>query len=487
MKYVKSLREYIEQLERVGELSIVDKNVDWNLEIGAILRKVNNMKGNAVLFNNIKDYPEGYRILGSPVSVSKKENMFYSRIAISLGLPETSSASEIIEELSHIRDNKLIPPKLVSTGSCKENIVIGDNVNLFSIPSPYLHDGDGGRYIGTWHTVITKTPDGKCINWGMYRIMVHDEKRLTGLIVPTQHIGMHLAEWRKINKDMPFAIAIGTDPVIPLVSSMNVPYGICEADVVGGYVKEQLEVVKCETVNLEVPANSEIVIEGHISITDTVPEGPFGEYTGFMTFGSKEQPVFNVSAITHRNNPILTVICPGEPVDDHVCMSLSLSGDALNILRKNNIPAIMTYIPPTAALHLLIVSVDKKAYKEADLIEKIGNIIWSDKIGTLLPKIVVVDMDVDPTDLNAVLWNFATKCHPEHGTVIFPPTQVFPLSPYLSKEEKSARMSHTIIYDCTWPNDWSEDYIPKKVSFDTLWPKEIQEKVENNWYEYGFK
>jgi len=487
MKHIKSLREYIEELRKTDELNIIDKCVDWNLEIGAIIRKDNDLEGPAVLFNNIKDYPQGYRVLGSPVGVSGRENRLYARIAISLGMPEDSSASDIIEELSHLRDKKLIPPKVVSTGLCKENVLIGDDIDLHMFPAPYLHDGDGGRYIGTWHTVITRTPDSDCINWGMYRIMIHDKKTLTGLVVPTQHIGMQFAEWKKIGKDMPFAIVIGTDPVIPLVSSMNVPYGICEADVVGGYTEEPLEVVKCETVDLYVPANAEIVIEGHISITDTKPEGPFGEYTGYMTFGSKEQPAFNVTAITHRNDPILTVVCPGEPVDDHVCMSLSLAGDALNILRKKNIPAIMTYIPPSAALHLLVVSVDKKSFEGGDLIKEIGNAIWSDKIGTLLPKIIVVDKEVDPTNMDSVIWNFSTKCHPKNGMVIFPPTDVFPLSPYLSKEEKLKRTSHTIIYDCTWPNEWKEDYIPKKVSFDSLWPKHIREKVEKNWSEYGFK
>jgi 4-hydroxy-3-polyprenylbenzoate decarboxylase len=485
MNYLKSLRDYIKLLEEAGELHTIETCVDWNLEIGAIIRKINDLKGPAILFNNIKDYPKGYRVLGSPVGVSAKEDMFYARIAISLGLPKNASAAEIIEELSHLRDNPLIPPKIVQKAACKENIFTGDAVNLLSLPAPYLHDGDGGRYIGTWHTVITKSPDGECINWGMYRIMIHDSKNLTGLIVPTQHIGMHFSEWKKINKDMPFAIVIGTDPVIPLVSSMNIPYGMCEGDVVGGYIKEPLEVVKCETVDLYVPAYSEIVIEGHVSISDTKPEGPFGEYTGFMTFASKEQPVFQVSAVTHRDNPILTAVCPGEPVDDHVCMSLSLAGDALNILRKSNIPVIMTFIPPMAALHLLIISVDKRAFKGKDIIQAIGKCIWSDKIGTLLPKIIVVDKDVNPTNLNQVLWNFSTKCHPEHGTVIFPPTQVFPLSPYLSKEEKTARSSPTIIYDCTWPNEWQEDFIPKKVSIESIWPKEIQEKIEKNWKEYG--
>ncbi|HML90128.1 MAG TPA: UbiD family decarboxylase [Methylomusa anaerophila] len=297
---------------------------------------------------------------------------------------------------------------------------------------------------------------------------------------------MHFAQWKEIGKPMPFAIAIGTDPLIPLVASMAIPAGINEADVIGGLRGKPLEVVKGETVDLFVPHNAEIVIEGTVDIDQTRSEGPFGEYTGYMTSTRKEQPVFHVSALTHRDDPILTVVCPGEPVDDHLCMSVSLAADALCVLRQNNIPVIMTYIPPIAALHLLIIAVDKKAYQGNDIIQDIGQTIWSTKIGTLLPKILVVDSDIDPTDTNKVLWSFATKCHPQKGVVFFPSTVVFPLSPYLYPEEKKNRKCTTVIFDCTWPSDWNNDYIPQKGSFDSLWPKEIQEKVLSNWTDYGF-
>ncbi|HAU84029.1 MAG TPA: UbiD family decarboxylase [Lachnospiraceae bacterium] len=486
MKHIKDLREFIIKLEKEDLVHIVDEEVDWNLEIGAILRIVNEKKGPAVLFTNIKDYPKEWRILGTPVGASSPEDKLYGRIAISLGLEPDANAVEIIEQLSTLRDHKLISPKVVATAKCKENILLGENINLLKIPIPYLHDGDGGRYIGTWHTVITKTVDGKFVNWGMYRVMLHDEKTLTGLVVPTQHIGMQFAQWKEKNQDMPFAIVIGTEPAIPLISSMNVPYGICEGDVVGGYFGEGVEVVQCETVDLQVPASAEIVIEGHVSINELCDEGPFGEYTGFMTFASKQQPAFHVSAITHRNNPILTVVCPGKPIDDHVCMSLSLAGDALNIFRYKNLPVLKTYIPPTAALHLLIITVDKQLYKGEDLIADIAKAIWTDKVGTLIPKIIVLDKDVDPMNMDDVIWSFSTKCHPERGTRIFPPTAVFPLSPYLSKQEKHERKSATIIYDCTFPNDWESDFIPQKVVLESLWPEEIQKKVEAKWEKYGF-
>lgn len=408
-------------------------------------------------------------------------------MALSLGLAADATADEIVTMLSRLDEQPRYAPRTVRTGPVKENVFCGKDVNVLDLPAPYLHEGDGGRYLGTWHVVITRMPDRPWVNWGMYRIMVHDEKTLGGLVVPTQHIGMHFNAWRELGKPMPFAIALGTDPVTPLVASMAVAEGVNEADIVGAINGEPIDVVQCETVDLKVPATAEIVIEGEVSIDETRSEGPFGEYTGYMTAGKKEQPLFHVTAITHRNNPILPVVCPGEPVDDHVCMSLSLAADALKVLKKANLPVSMTHIPPIAALHLLVVSVDKKAYRGKDPARDIGRAVWSAKIGTLLPKIVVVDQDIDPGDLNSVIWSFATKCHPSRGHLSFPEQEVFPLSPYLNSAEKASRRCASIVYDCTWPQDWDEKYVPKRGSLNNLWPEEIQTKVRRRWLEYGLE
>ena len=480
------LREYIELLASENELSEVNHEVDWNLEMGALIRRINFFKAPAPLFNQIKDYLN-FRALGSPAGASRRQGKLYSRIALSLGLKSDTPSTEIIEMLSHLNEIKPIPPRICETGPCKENIFIGHNVNLLKLPAPYLHDGDGGRYLGTWHVVITQTPDGSWTNWGVYRVMVHDEKNLGVLIVPTQHIGMHFNEWKKIKKDMPFAIALGTDPVTPIFGSIGLPENVSEPDIIGGFRKKPVDVVKCETQNLHVPAKAEIIIEGTVSIDKLKEEGPFGEYTGYMTNTRIQRPVFQVSAITHRNNPILPVVCPGEPVDDHLCMSLSLAADALALLRQKKIPVLGTFIPPTAALHLLVISIDKSKCTDQDIITRIGNIIWSEKIGTLLPKIIVVDKDIDPTNIDTVLWAFAVKCHPERGVHFFKNSKVFPLSPYLSKEEKSKNSSTTTIFDCTWPCDWPKEFLPKKVSFNTLWPKRVQDKILENWNNYGYE
>ncbi|MBM3889753.1 MAG: UbiD family decarboxylase, partial [Verrucomicrobia bacterium] len=357
MRHCKDIREFIERLAQAGEVQEINQEVDWNLEMGAIMRHANDLMAPAPLFNNIKGYP-GYKLLGSPVSGSRRKDAFYARIAISLGLPADSGAATIIETLSSFFHPRLIPPRVVSDAPCKQHKLIGDAVDLFKLPVPYLHEGDGGRYIGTWHTVITQTPDRQWTNWGMYRMVVHDKTTMGGPMAPMQHIGMHLAEWRKLGKPMPFAVVIGSDPLTPLIASTGIPAGVNEAEVAGGYRGEPAELVNCETVDLQVPASAEIIIEGFVPTDETRLEGPFGEYTGFMSAGQSQRPVYKVTAITFRDHPIFTAVCPGVPVEDHLSMSLSVAAEALTALRDNGLPVKMACMPPCSAMHLLVVAVD---------------------------------------------------------------------------------------------------------------------------------
>ena len=292
------LREFIDTIEKSGDLHRIKKEVDWNLEAGAIMRKGCEELLPAILFEKIKDYPEGYRVLGNPLAS-------FRRLAIALDMPPDSTYNEILNRYDEGRKN-LIKPNLVSDGPCKENIHIGKEVDLYEFPAPIVHDGDGGRYLCTWNINVTKDPDSNWINWGTYRAMIHTKNKMGGLVIPSQHIGiMYYQKYETRNMPMPFAIAIGIEPITALVATSGVSYGINEADVIGGIRGEPLNVIKCETNDLLVPATSEIVIEGEIPPYERMEEGPFGEYTGYQAKSSMPRPVYNVKAITHRNNPIL--------------------------------------------------------------------------------------------------------------------------------------------------------------------------------------
>ncbi|MDP3947628.1 MAG: UbiD family decarboxylase, partial [bacterium] len=392
---------------------------------------------------------------------------------------------EIIE--GYVRKkNTMIKPVVVSSGPCKENIHIGEEVDLFEFPTPILHEGDGGRYIGTWHAVVTKDPDSEWVNWGMYRIMIHDKTTMGGLFNPSQHNGMifyHKYEAR--GNIMEFAAVIGTEPVNPLISATFIAAGVNEVDVIGGIRGEPVELVKCETVDLYVPSTSEIVIEGVVHPHERKDEGPFGEYTGYRTAERAPRPIYRVKAITHRNDPILPTSCMGVPVDDSAgFMPFFTAGEILDDLRKANLPVRMVYSPPYGVTHIVFVST-KVPY--ANYPRYLANAIWGSRAGLHTWFLVIVEDDVDVTNLNEVIWALTTRCHPDKGIHKVPNAPAHPLLPFLSPYERRYNLGAQVFFDCTWPKDWPPETIPVKSSFDVLWPKEIQEKVLANWEQYGYK
>ena len=278
--YLKDLREYIDALRALGECVDVSVEVDWNLEMGAIIRRCYETGAPAPLFTRITGIDTNFRAFGAPAATSRQKELYLCRVAISLGLPPTASGSEIVEALAAARKAAPIRPKIVASRPCKQNKLLGADVDLTRLPSPLAHAGDGGRYINTWGTVVVRTPDGSWTNWGIARVMLLDRNRMTGIVHPLQHLGQVHGMWKNLGRPTPFAMFQGGPPFIPFVSGMPIPAGASEVDYMGAYFGQPVELVKCETVDLEVPATSEIVIEGYISDTETAMEGPMGEYAG---------------------------------------------------------------------------------------------------------------------------------------------------------------------------------------------------------------
>jgi 4-hydroxy-3-polyprenylbenzoate decarboxylase len=317
MQHLRSLREFIVGLEKIGDVQPIDKEVDWNLELGAIARRSYELRAPAPLFTNITGDEDGFRVLAAPGGLSALPGMTYARIALALGLPADAKGADIVTALADARNRKPIPPRILPTGPCKENVRRGDEVDLLRFPTPLIHDGDGGRYIQTYGLNIVRTPDGSWTNWSINRMMLVDRNRLACLIPPPQHLGMIKAQWEKRGEPMPIAVALGVEPALPYVGGMPLPEGADESHYLGAYFGEPLDVVRAETVDLLVPATAEIVIEGHVSHTDTYKEGPMGEYPGYLDCsGGLPRPVLNVSAVTYRNNAILPVAVAGAPVEE---------------------------------------------------------------------------------------------------------------------------------------------------------------------------
>ncbi|MDT5024447.1 MAG: hypothetical protein QOE61_873 [Micromonosporaceae bacterium] len=300
MKHLRSLREFISELDAVGELQPIDTEVDWNLEIGAIIRRSYDLAAPAPLFNTITGYTgTGFRVLGAPGGLSGPAHRL-ARIALALGLPATASGQDIMEAIVAARGRPNIPPVTVATedAPCKQNIMRGADIDLLTFPTPLIHGNDGGRYIQTYGMNIAKTPDGSWTNWSINRMMIAGKDTLACLIPGPQHLGIIRAQWSKLGKPMPIALALGDEPGLPYVGAMPLPENADESHFLGALFGEGLQVVPAETVDLMVPATAEIVIEGHIAFEEEAMEGPMNEYPGYNAFDASPKPVFKVSAIT---------------------------------------------------------------------------------------------------------------------------------------------------------------------------------------------
>ncbi|PHH61473.1 hypothetical protein CDD81_320 [Ophiocordyceps australis] len=317
-----SFRSYVEALKKDNDLVEINEECDPQLEVGAIIRKVVESDERAPLFNKLKGQDQNglWRILGAPNSLRADPKQRFGRLARHLGMQPDSSMKDILQTIVAAKTAKPVPPRVVESGPCKEFRLSADQIDLTKLPAPLLHKSDGGKYIQTYGMHIVQSPDGKWTNWSIARAMVLDRNHLVGLVLPPQHINQIHEMWKKESKNMPWALAFGVPPAAIMAASMPLPDGLCEAEYIGSLAGSALEVVKCDTNELFVPANSEIIFEGHCSVTEKAPEGPFGEMHGYVFPGhAHDQPVFTVNAITHRKDAILPVSCCGRIADETVC------------------------------------------------------------------------------------------------------------------------------------------------------------------------
>jgi len=341
MTHLRSLREFLDELDRIGDLQTIETEVDWNLEAGAIIRRSYDLTAPAPLFTNLTGYQDtGFRLLGAPGALSSGEHRF-ARIALALGLSADASGQEIVEALAAARRKPGIPPVVVQRESapCKENVVTGDAIDLFAFPTPLIHGNDGGRYLQTYGMNIVKTPDGSWTNWSINRMMIAGKDTLACLIPGPQHLGIIRSKWAQIGKSMPIALAIGVEPGLPFVGGMPIPEGEDESHYLGALFGEGIEVVPAETVDLLVPATAEMVVEGHISLDETVMEGPFNEFPGYIATDASPKALFEVTAITYRHGAIQPVVAAGPPVEeDHTVIGVTSAAEILHLLRGADLP-----------------------------------------------------------------------------------------------------------------------------------------------------
>jgi 4-hydroxy-3-polyprenylbenzoate decarboxylase len=296
------LREWISTLEKEGELARITCEVDWNREIGAVAREVlNRKKGPALLFENVTGYSNTWCRKTFVNSMAARE-----RVALAVGLPKDTPYRDITRTIKE-RLEKPGTINVVDTGPVKENILLGDDIDLYQIPVPHWHAKDGGRYINTACAVVTRSARTGLLNAGTYRGQIYDKNRIGTILAQTQHWGHHYKSHKDVGNTMPVAVVLGWDPTLEILAGAPLLHpGLSEYEYVSSLRQQTCDLVKCKTNDLLVPATAEIVIEGYISSDPGtfVEEGPFGEYTGYMGGEKGKRPCIQVTAITHRNNPI---------------------------------------------------------------------------------------------------------------------------------------------------------------------------------------
>jgi len=479
------LREWIAKLEKEGELARIKTEVDWNLEIGAIARENMDRGGPALLFENIKDHKNTLCKKLFTCSLST-----FSRVALMLGLPKDTPYKELIQVWKE-RIKKPIKPVIVDRGPCKENILKGDDVDLFQFPTPHWQKLDGGRYIGTFHGVVTKDPDTGWTNVGMYREMIHDRKTTTMSVAQGQHIWFHWKKYRPKGKNMPLAVSIGWDQVLPAVSSSPVPTGVDEWDIMGALRQKPVELVKCETVDLYVPATSEIVLEGEVitDISQFVTCGPFGEFTGHYGPANKRAP-FKVNCITFRNDPILQGTMEGMPInEDHRICSVSHSALIWDLLNERMIGVTGVNNDPSTAYANLVVQIDNSYYGQ---VHQVAANVWSSHLSNMMCKnIIVCDQDVDIYDLNKVFWALGYRVDPSKDIIQFP-GWISALDPIVHPKDRLSAGGNKgirLLIDATKPIDRprADEYWGEKFAVVAYPDNETMKKVRENWKNYGIK
>lgn len=470
----KDFRSFLAAIQSSGDLVTINDQVDWDQELSGIGRLSCERNGPAFMFNNIKDYAPDWRIATNPIAT-------WRRLAVGLNLPADTPLRDLYQTYAE-REGNMIPPVFVKDGPCKEVIISGDKVNLFDLPVPMVHEGDGGRYLGTWDLVVSKDADTDWVNWGMYRFMIHNERLITGYPRPTSHLGKMLLEgYVPRGKPMPIAIVIGADLPSHIAAAATFRIAGNEADLAGGLGGHPIDLVKCETSDLFVPASAEIVIEAEVYPDRIAQEGPYGEYPGYRSGEMGNAICARVTAITHRREPILTLDTTG--FMDSSATTTSISG-AIAIkrrLEKHGVPVVDVYVPPEGGVHLAVVSVRRGG---AAIARQVVEILTARR--ALMSKIIIVDEDVDVFNMSAVIHAFATKCHPDRGTHIHRyEGRANALTPAYSLEERVARAGATVAFDSTWPPEWPRETTPIRATLDSMYSPEVQRRVLERYKSLG--
>ncbi len=403
------LREWIESVRRLGKLKEV-QGASWNLEIGTLTDL--NAKGPkwTLLFDEIEGYPTGYRLLTGSLLDAGRVAL---TVGLDPGLDDRGLVQALRERLNGLADRlPQFRPDTAASSPVLANAQRGADVDLWRLPAPLWHEHDGGRYLGTADAVITRDPDAGWVNVGAYRVMVQERNR-TGIFINASHHGrIHAEKFWKRGEKCPVVISFGHHPLLTAVGGMEVRPGVSEFDYAGALRLRPWSVFPGPLTGLPIPADSEAAIEGCLS-PEARPEGPYGEFLGYYAGGAMLNPVVEVEALYHRDQPIVLGTAAGRPPYDYSYFRCPMRAAMLwNALEAAGVAGITgVWCHEAGYSRALTIVAIKQAFQGHA--SQVGHLAAQVREGIFGGKyVVVVDDDIDPTNTNDVLWAICSRTDP---------------------------------------------------------------------------
>lgn len=455
-----SLGDFLALLENKGELQRVSAKVDPKNEIGAICRKLNITKGPAVLFENVK---------GSTIPLVAQLLATNRRLALALGCDEKTMFEDTLQRCA-----KVIPPRMVSKAPCQEVVIRGKDVDLNELPIATNNPDDGERYITAGHVLLKDKELG--YNLAIYRMMYRSRNEVYLRFIPSHNGWAFLkkAEARG-DKFLPVAVAIGVDPSIYIASQFEPKIGSNEIEIAGGLRNKAIDMVKCKTIDCEVPAHAEIILECEMKLPpDRGTEGPFGEFCGYTTDKVKGESAMTVKAITHRKSPLYHNIWLGKPPHEHLYINAISYGIQVYYDLKVRYPAVKAaYAPPGGVSIKLVIQIHTHMNTPGMVKNLLAATLWTR--GAMWKEVIVVDDDIDITDPQDVEWAVVTRVQHTRDMFIVPGGQGSRLDP--SSDEFG--VTDKLMIDATKKRGFRGTVAEPR--------KEMMDKIEERWQQYGFK
>jgi 4-hydroxy-3-polyprenylbenzoate decarboxylase len=454
-----SLRDYVQYIDDRGELQHIE-GADWDLEIGAITEAVAHSEApRALMFDDIGDYPSGHRVASNLYVTEDLQ-------ALGLGLDPSLTGVELVKAWRRkTNEIDLLAPEPVADGPVRENVMTGSDVDILSLPVPFWHEHDGGRFFGTGDTVTTRGVDGDWINTAVYRSQVHDEQTLGLLVVQTHHGWGQLKEHWDEGEDAPIVITGGQNPHLYAASCLPLPRGRSEIEYAGGLKGEPLEVIEHAETGLPVPANAEIAVIGHVPPPEeeTKLEGPFGECGGYYAGGTQERPVIHIDELWHRDDPILQGNPPmaGSASEHALGAEISTSARVWDSIDEDvpNVEGVYSvYQECQAGCDFTAVSIEQDYAGHAK--QAAAAVMGSYANVTMNNAIIVVDEDIDPASTDEVLFALTSRCDPAEDIDIVRGVPSMELDARITPEakEEGDLTTSSMLIDACKPYHWRDDF-----------------------------